>query len=107
MRHEFSGTEALPREAAFMAGEILADGQGHAVDADTSFFEALQISRMTSPAPIQRTVRDCLSSSIYRMAAMSSVSSLHARRLFNDNAHVNRRAPPGRNPGGGRKRKQD
>src|SRR5688500_15233482 len=30
-----------------------------------------------------------------------------ARRLFNDNAHADRRAPPGRNPGGGRQGKPD
>src|SRR5687768_4800889 len=34
-------------------------------------------------------------------ASGQSIEALRARRLFNGNAHVDRRAPPGRNAGGG------
>jgi hypothetical protein len=107
MRHEISGFEALRFGGASLGGKTLADGQSHAVVAEAFLSETLEINRMASPAPYQRNARTETLSPLYRMDPPGSDPALHVRRLLNDYAHANRRAPPGRNPGGGRKGKQD
>src|SRR5690606_36603747 len=107
MRHDISGSGTLPKGSASMDGKTLATGPGHAFVADTFFSETFESNRMTPRAPDRwRTIglaaRKKTSSLLYRMVPPDKFPTHHVRSILNEHAHVNRRAPPGRNPGGRR-----
>src|SRR5688572_3862782 len=112
MRHDISGSGTLPKGSVSMNGKTWATGPSHAFVADTFFSEIFEPNRMTPPAPARwRTIglaaRKKTSSLLYCMIRPDKFPAHHVRSIVNEHAHVNRRAPPGRNPGGSRKREQN
>src|SRR5687768_8073019 len=73
-------------------------GLPHAAEAIFFFSTRTLKARAEQAAP---------SSIFERAPAAAARTARRAWSDFNDNAHVDRRAPPGRNPGGGRQGKPD